>query len=219
MATDEKEIEDPYYSLDQNTGDKIAGWMAEQSCMGFRHHDADRKEAAVEAFFVVDRNQFEHLGYDEALEAARNYVEALWEKDRLEERCIVDGEKSVEMLEEADWSGVKEHLRQRGDLVFSRLDFSEAGNYAEKSTAAWKNHKTDRDYWTPLMDAQVSELQAALQRPDYPEKPSDGQAGHAPEASRYALAVELHDMHTEHHWKQAVQVMTPYYRKTLETRE
>lgn len=218
MATDEKEIEDPFYNLDQKSADRVAGLMAEASCMGFRHHDADRKEDAVQSFFVVDRNQFEHLDYEDALEAARSYVEALWEKDRIEREASVDGDTKVELLLEADWSTVEECLRQRGDAVFRGLEFSEAEEYAEKSTAAWKNHKTDRDYWTPLMEAQVHELRAALRRQDYPTKPSDGQAGHAPEAARYALAVELHDMHTEEHWKQAYHVMKPYYRKTLETR-
>jgi hypothetical protein len=63
--------------------------------------------------------------------------------------------------------------------------------------------------------AQTHELRTALGDPSYPRKPSDGRSGHGPEAARYALAVELHDMRTPMCWRQAVSVMTPYFERVL----
>lgn len=67
-----------------------------------------------------------------------------------------------------------------------------------------------------MMRAQMHELRAALQDADYPHKPRYGQSGFGPEASRYALGVELHDTRK---WEQAVRAMTPYYRHIDEKHE
>jgi hypothetical protein len=87
--------------------------------------------------------------------------------------------------------------------------------YAVLKTEAWRRHKTGGDYWSPFQEAQLMELRTALQNPEYPEKPKEGQSGLGPEAARYALAVELHDMHTPKHWRQAEQTMVPYFEKIV----
>jgi hypothetical protein len=88
--------------------------------------------------------------------------------------------------------------------------------YAIQSTVAWRNHKIGEDYWTPLRRAQMYELRAALQDPDYPDKPRYGQSGHGPEPARYALAVELHDMRSLEHYQEALDIMRPYFEKVLD---
>ncbi len=94
------------------------------------------------------------------------------------------------------------------------LDIDQA--YAIHKTTAWRRHKTGGDYITPCLEAQVLELRAALQDPTYPRKPKHGQSGPGPEAVRWVLGVELHDMHTAGHWQKAVDVMTPYFETILE---
>lgn len=196
----------------QNLG-AVTDYMAEQVCRGFRHHDRGNRDAAVEAFFAVDYRQFAHLDAAEARAAAEAYVDALWAKDRLEDRHRHAGGLDRDALAAADWGPVESAFRERA--VHATID----PRYAERSTTAWLHHKTGRDYWTPMARAQVLELRAALQDPDYPQKPSDGLAGPGPEAMRYALAVELHDMHTEDHWSQAKAVMRPYYERVLEAHQ
>lgn len=183
--------------------------MAEQICRGFRAHDRGNRDAATEAFFAVDRRQFAHLDAAEARAAAEAYVDALWAKDRIEARCRSGGEFDRDRLAAADWGPVEAAFHERA--VHAGID----PRYAERSTTAWRHHKIGRDYWTPMVRAQVFELRAALQDPDYPRKPSDGLAGPGPEAMRYTLAVELHDMHTAAHWEQAKATMRPYYERVL----
>ena len=188
----------------------VAGRMAERICLGFRFHDRRERERAVEAFAAVDRRQFAHLDAETARAAATAYVDALWAKDGIEESCTVDGDLDYEALTEADWSPVHGAFAKRAVLV--GMD----PRYAEASTLAWKRHKVGGDYARPMQRAQMYELRAAMDDPEYPRKPHQGQSGFGPEAARYLLAVELHDMHTEGHWEEAREVMIPYYEQVLE---
>ncbi|MEF8841376.1 MAG: hypothetical protein V5A62_07075 [Haloarculaceae archaeon] len=191
----------------------LAREMAEQVCLGFRFHDQRERERAVDAFAAVDRYQFAHLDAATARAAAAAYVDALWAKDDVEASCTVDGDLDYDALAEADWGSVRLAFAKRAALV--EMD----PRYAEASTLAWKRHKVGGDYAGPMQRAQVYELRAAMADPEYPRKPHQGQSGHGPEAARYLLAVELHDMHTEGCWEQAQQVMTPYFERILRAHE
>lgn len=175
--------------------------------MGFVYHDKKERELSERAFAVADRFQFRHVSEETARRSSEAYVDALWEKDRLETDCRVDGELDVAALDEADWSPVRDAFEQRAELV--GID----SRYAELSTVAWRRHKVGGDYWTPMERAQMYELRAALQDPEYPHKLRDGQSGHGPEATRYALGVELHDMRR---FDETVEVMTPYFERIAE---
>ncbi|WP_199174754.1 hypothetical protein [Halegenticoccus soli] len=184
--------------------------MAEALCAGFRAHDDARYSDAVEAFYAVDRRQFPRLEDADVRDGATAYADALWAKDAAESECRnADGTLRAVDLADADWGAVHRCFRRRADA----LGIDPA--YAKKSALAWRRHKTGGDYWTPMQEAQLYELRAALGTDRYPDKPSEGQSGFGPEAARYALGVELHDMHTSHHWAQAVAVMTPYYERIL----
>jgi len=175
-----------------------------QMGMGMVYHDKGRRKEAIDAFAEVDAFQFQHVSRKRAREAAVAYVDALWEKDALEDACRVDGEVDTEALAAADWSPVREAFARRASLV--DID----PEYAELSTTAWRRHKIGGDYWTPFQKAQVYELRAALQDPDYPHKPRQGQSGYGPEAARYVLGVELHDTRR---YEEGVDAMTPYYER------
>lgn len=179
--------------------------LADLMCRGFVAHDRGKREEAIEAFTTVDAWQFQHLSADKARLAATAYVDALWEKDTVELRSLQQGSLNTDSLKASDWSPVAERFRARAAVV--GMDPA----YAEQSTIAWKRHKTGGDYWTPMQRAQVHEIRAAIGNDTYPDKPKHGQSGFGPEAARYALAIELHDMHTSEHWIQAKRVMVPYY--------
>lgn len=180
--------------------------MAMRMGLGFKYHDDRQRTEAVDAFAVTDREQFPHLDAETARDAAEAYVDALWEKDAVERSCMVDGEIDADALDEADWSPVRSAFARRARIV--GMD----ERYAEASTVAWRRHKTGGDYWTPMKEAQVIELRAAMGREDYPQKPRYGQSGHGPEAVRYLLGVELHDTRE---WEQAFEVMVPYFEHVL----
>jgi hypothetical protein len=180
--------------------------MARHMVLGFKYHDDRQRSEAVDAFAVTDREQFPHLDAETARDAAEAYVDALWEKDAVERSCMVDGEIDAAALDEADWSAVEAAFARRAHIV--GMD----ERYAEASTVAWRRHKTGGDYWTPMKEAQVFELRAAMGREDYPQKPRYGQSGYGPEAVRYLLGVELHDTRE---WEQAFEVMVPYFERVL----
>jgi hypothetical protein len=185
---------------------ETASYMAEQACLGFIAHDDGRHSAAVEAFFEVDRRQFPCVGDETARRGATAFVDALWAKDAVEAECRdPSGTLVRDALRDADWTGVERRFRERAEA----LDIDPA--YAPRSTDFWRNHKIGGDYWTPALEAQVYEIRAAIRADDYPAKSSDGRSGYGAEATRYLLGVELHDMHTDFHWRQAMDVMTPYY--------
>jgi hypothetical protein len=192
---------------------ETARHMADRICRGFQAHDRKEREVAVEAFATVDALQFRHVDSETATHAASAYVEALWAKDEVEVANMADGEIDDDDLVAADWDPVREKFRERASILGMNP------RYAELSTTAWRNHKTGRDYWTPIQHAQVIELRTAMCDGAYPSKPRYGQAGFGPEAARYALAVELHDMHTDRHWQQAVDVMVPYFETILEAHD
>lgn len=183
--------------------------LAEAVCRGFRAHDQGERTAAIEAFTTVDNAQFPHLTERQSREAATAYVNALFEKDDVEIDHLRDGGLDQEGLEEADWSPVSTQFRIRASVV--GMDPA----YAEASTLGWKRHKIGGDYWTPLARAQTHELRVALQDSSYPRKPKDGLSGFGPEPMRYVTAVELHDMHSETHWRQAEEIMIPYFERIL----
>ena len=172
--------------------------------LGFVYHDKQNRELSIKAFAVADTFQFQHISEETARKASEAYVDALWEKDRIETECTVDGELDTSALADADWSPVKDAFARRASLV--EMD----PRYAEKSTVAWRRHKVGGDYWTPMQEAQVYELRAALQDPDYPHKPRGGQSGQGPEAMRYVLGVELHDVRR---FEEGLEVMTPYFER------
>ncbi|SDM03274.1 hypothetical protein SAMN04487949_0579 [Halogranum gelatinilyticum] len=193
---------------------EAAEYMATQLCAGFRAHDNREYERAVDAFFEVDRRQFAHLDDETARRGAVAYVDALWAKDAIEaEYTDEDGSLRTAALDTADWCPVESAFAERAEA------FDIDRRYASKSTEAWRRHKVGGDYWTPMMAAQTYELRAALCQPSYPDKPSDGESGFGPEATRYALGVELHDMHTATHWEQATATMTPYFEYVLSAHE
>lgn len=183
--------------------------MAESICRVFQYHDQKCRDDAVETLCDVDIRQFRHLSEDEARDASVAYVDALWAKDEIESSYLDEGEVVQTGLTLADWSPVEKHLARRADIV--DMD----SRYATKTAEAWRNHKSGGDYWTPIQEAQTYELRAALQDPTYPNKPKFGQSGYGPEAARYALAIELHDMHSERYWNQARDLMVPYYERIL----
>ena len=193
--------------------DRRARFMAEQVCSGFQLHDRRQRSEAFEAFYAVDRNQFAHLSDRQARQASKAYVDALWEKDAIEKSYMVNGEVNPETIAQGEWEQVHDALVNRARVV--GMDTA----YATKTTEAWKNHKTQADYWSAFLEAQTYELQAAMQDPDYPSKPKEGQSGYGPVATCYVLAVELHDMHTKPTWEEAIRVMEFYYRSILRAQE
>lgn len=186
--------------------------LAEKICEGFLRHDRRDREGAVEAFFEVDRHQFAHLDDEAALEAAEAFVDALWAKDEVE-AAHVDTHESVESPEDfddaalaaADWSPVATALARRAEVV--GMD----PQYATATTVAWCRHKTGGDYWTPTLRAQAYEVDAAMGGTGTAAKNRHGQSGFGHLPARYLVGLELHDMRTEQHWKQAATVMTPYF--------
>lgn len=187
-----------------------ASHMSYQLCKGFIYHDEREREAAIEAFTAVDTIQFAHIDEKDARRAATGYVDALWVKDDIEDSCRVDGEFDPDALSAADWSPMTAAFERRAEAA--GID----PRYAELTTEAWVEHKTGGDYWTPMMHAQMLELQAALQDPSYPDKPRSGQGGFGPEPARYALGNELHDTRR---WDQAHDTMTPYFQFILDERD
>lgn len=198
---------DSFGEADEST---LAAFMAERTCLGFIYHDRREYEAAVEAFYRVDRHQFAHLSDEEAYEAATALTDAFWAKDDVESGYI-DGAEVDPELDEADWSPVEEALSRRAEIV--GID----AEYAPKTTEAWRNHKTGGDYWTPTMVAQSHEIAAAIGTEQ--DKPKYGQSGYGHLTTRYLTGLELHDMHTERHWKEAAEVMTKYYAEILAEQE
>lgn len=176
--------------------------IAMQIGLGMVYHDERKRQQSIDAFAEVDQFQFQHVSQETAREAAIAYVDALWEKDDIEDACRIDGEFDLEALDAADWSPVREAFERRASLV--GID----PEYAKLSTVAWRRHKTGGDYWTPFLKAQTLELRAALQDPDYPHKPRSGQSGFGPEATRYVLGVELHDVRR---FEEGIEAMTPYF--------
>lgn len=183
--------------------------LAETLCRGFRRHDRRERGRCLDAFATVDRHQFPALTDAAARDAAAGYVDALWEKDALERRYTRDGTLDRNALAAADWSPVQAALERRAEVAGIEPA------YAALTTAGWRAHKTGGDYRTPLGKARVYELQIALDDPTYPRKSGDGAAGIGAPAARYLLAVELHDVHTEAAWQQAVAVMAPYFEAIL----
>lgn len=162
--------------------------------LGFVAHDAGRRQEAVDHFATADAFQFQHLSEETARAAAHAYVDALWEKDRIEEE---HGD-----VESADWTPVFDAFAERAQLTGA------ASPYASFSTRAWRHHKTGKDYWTPIAFAQVYELRAALQDDEYPRKRRGGKIGFGPEAARYILGIELHDLRR---FEEGLEVMIPYF--------
>jgi hypothetical protein len=181
------------------------GDIAEQMGIGFVHHDKRKREMAVDAFAKVDHFQFQHVNEEVAREASKAYVDALWAKDDVEDRHRMEnGDFDREALDNADWSPVCRAFKRRASLL--GID----PKYAELSTRAWRRHKTGGDYWTPMQKAQMYELRAALQDPEYPHKQRNGESGFGPEPTRYVLGVELHDMRR---FEEIVEAMTPYFER------
>lgn len=193
----------------RNGIDRDARYLAEQYCSGFQLHDRRQHDDAVEAFYAVDRNQFDDLTDEEARETAIAYVDALWAKDEIEKRHSNDGTIDPDEIVDADYTPVREPLDRRASVV--GMDDA----YARETAVAWQNHKSGHDYWTPFLEAQTIELRAALGEEAYPDKPRGGQSGYGSLACRYLVGVELHDMHTSSAWEEAIRVMTPYYRQIL----
>jgi hypothetical protein len=187
-----------------------ASEMATALCRGFVAHDNGEREEAIEAFSTVDRNQFPKLDDGDVRLAATAFVDALWAKDDIEFRHLSEGEFDRDGIREASYSPVKRELRKRAAIVGADP------RYAETKATAWRRHKAGGDYWTPFLRSQIYEVRAAIDEPEYPNKPRSGVSGPGPEPMRYMLAFELHDMRTEAHWKQGIDVMIPYFERILE---
>lgn len=186
-----------------------ARYMAGQLARLFQAHDGGHRTEALEACRTIDELQFPWLDPEEVDLAASAFVEALWAKDDVELGCMHDGRLDPERVRHADYSRVTRKLRKRAAVI--EADPA----YATEKTKAWRRHKAGGDYWTPFQQSQVYELRAALRDPDYPNKPRAGQSGPGPEPVRYVLAFELHDMHTDRHWQQGIDVMVPYFSRIL----
>lgn len=209
-STESDHASDDSSYRDRSGIDRQARYLAEEYCSGFQLHDRRQHDEAVEAFYAVDRSQFVGLSEEEAREAARAYVDALWAKDEIEKRHSSDGAIDPERIADADYTPVWEPLAHRAEVV--GMD----ERYADETAVAFQYHKTGDDYWTPFLEAQTIELRAALGDGDYPDKPRGGKSGYGPLACRYLVGVELHDMHTTEAWEEAIRVMTPYYRQILQ---
>lgn len=190
----------------------LAARLAGRLCEGFRHHDRRERVASIEAFAAVDRHQFAHLDESRARDAAEAYVDALWEKDAVEDAHRVDGTLDRDRLATAEWDSVERPLARRASVV--GMDAA----YARLTATAWRRHKTGGDYWTPTLRAQGHEVRAAI-GPSGAEKAGDGIEGVGALPARYLVGVELHDMHSAAHWQEAVEVMTPYYAAILAGQE
>ena len=197
------------------TDAELASHVAEKICEGFLRHDRRDREGAIEAFFEVDRHQFAHLDDAAALEAAEAFVDALWAKDEVE-RDFVEADGAGDDPEDfddaglaaADWTPVEDALARRAAVV--GMDPA----YATATTVAWCRHKTGGDYWTPTLRAQALEVHAAIGEAGT-AKNRHGRSGFGHLPARYLVGLELHDMRTEEHWKQAAAVMTPYFAEIL----
>lgn len=187
--------------------------MSRQLATIFRSHDKGQKQEALEACEQVDALQFQYLDEEEVHLAASAFINALWAKDDVEFQYLRGGSFDTEGIREADYGQVTQKLRERASIIGAHP------NYAVKKTQAWRRHKTGGDYWTPYQQAQMYELRAALQEPEYPKKPRNGSSGPGPEPMRYVLASELHDMRSERYWKQGIDVLVPYYQRILEEYE
>lgn len=192
-----------------NDNRSTARYLSEQLAAGFQAHDRGSYSDAVEHFYTIDEYQFGNLGDDKLRLAATAFVEALKAKDEVEFHCLQHGDIQQEAIMDADYSPVRNKLRQRASMIGAD------SNYAVKKAEAWRKHKAGGNYWTPFGWSQVHELRAALQNPNYPSKPRAGKSGLGPEPLRYVLAFELHDMHTKRHWQQGIEVMIPYYENIL----
>lgn len=186
--------------------DKRAQFTARQLGRGFIEHDQRNRAEAVDAFAAADGQQFAHIDDTAVRDAAEAYVRALWRKDEIEDQCRVDGNIDPEQVAGADWSPVEDAFRERADIIGADA------RYATLSTQGWVEHKAGGDYWTPLMEAQQYEIQAAMQKRTYPEKPRSGTGGFGPEPARYVVGVELHDMRR---YEEAASVMLPYFEQIL----
>lgn len=193
--------------------ERAARHMARELCAGFRYHDRGERDAAVASFAAVDRRQFDHVDGDDAGRAARAYVDALWAKDDLETGHMAGDRIDPDSIRDGDWGVVRDALVERADAVGMDRE------YATATTRAWRAHKSNGDYWTPMLRAQLLEYRAATRDDGYPHKPSDGRTGFGSAPVRYLLGVELHDLHDDAHWEEAVSVMEPYYRRILRAHE
>lgn len=202
-----------YLSVDkklENCSKKDRAEVAAKSvCRGFYEHDQRNRQECINAFVKADRVQFSHMNESDILDASEALVDTLWKKDQVEDSCRVKGDIDSEKVAGADWSGVEDSFRRRADIIGADP------RYATLSTEGWRQHKAGGDYWTPLMEAQMYEIQAALQDYDYPNKPRSGTSGFGPEPARYVVGVELHDTRR---YKEAVELMIPYFRYILSSK-
>lgn len=189
--------------------DELATHMAINICRGFITHDERDREACIESFYEVDRHQFSHLSDEDARRAAVAYVDALWAKDAVEAPYVREDGTLDAGLDDADWRPVEDALERRTEIIGMPTE------YASATTDGWRLHKTGGDYWTPHMVAQRHEVRAALDDPDYPHKRGSSQTGMGVLPARYLVCIELHDMKTARHWKEAAQVMQTYYTDLL----
>lgn len=196
-------------TVDAEDLEGTAKMMARQLARLFRAHDRGLREEAIEACLRVDRLQFPALESADVELAAERFVDALWAKDEVEFQHLTDGAIDTAGLRQADYGEVRARLRERASLIGADP------RYATTKAEAWRRHKVGGDYWTPFVKSQVFELRTILDDPPYPNKPRGGQSGPGPEPLRYILAFELHDMKTERHWQEGIEVMTPYFAKIL----
>jgi len=182
---------------------KQAQVAAKAICKGMQEHDRGKYRDAIKSFTVADQIWF---GVDEqtARKAATAYVDALRLKDEIE--------KHNELIGLGEWDQVERAFRRRANAL--GID----RGYAVLTTEAWKAHKLEEDYWTPMLLAQQLVVQAATGNEDYPPKDSDAQHGFGPEPTRYLLGVELHHLHEKDRWAEAVENMTTYFERILELR-
>ena len=184
--------------------------MATALACVFKAHDRGNRERALEACRRVDERQFSDLDSEAVDLASEAFIDALWAKDEVEFRCLKNGEIDPDLIRAADYSEVATHLRKRAAVVGADQ------RYATKKLEAWRQHKAGGDYWSPYQRAQMYEFRAAIDDPEYPRKERGGRSGPGPEPMRYVLASELHDMNTERHWNQGIELLVPYFELILE---
>jgi len=155
---------------------------------GFVEHDQRNREGAVEAFQTVDEFQFPFLDTEKTTNAARAYVDALWTKDKIEDRTrCSNGLLDLTQLAAASYGPVEDAFARRAQITGA-----DAG-YATHKKEAWRQHKLGGDYWTHLLHGQKAEIRATLRDEEYPQKDRCGLPGFGTLPVLYLFGVELHD--------------------------
>jgi hypothetical protein len=166
-------------------------------CEGMRAHDEQSYGTAAGNFATADRFLF-RVDRPTSMKSATAYVDALFEKDRLEE-----SDKDLDLF--TTWKPVHDAFVRRSSVLGIGAD------YAKNNTLAWRFHKTGGPYWEYFIKAQRAVFHEVTG--DYPpdDERSDAPHGYGAGPSLYLTAVDLHDEHTKEAWREAHEAMKLYF--------